>query len=149
MSTQQTNSKQDQYTLWQILGIWAGAALPMGLSYWVIMPILLSRGDVNPFTYLFLMILGLVWQGVLAYILLRREVKPFTWEGVKDRLWLYTPSNPKTGVRSKWLYLWIIPLIAVTQGILFACTPWMAGRTLGEGLPIFSSTPIRADPKLG
>lgn len=115
MPTQQTNSKQDQYTLWQILGIWAGAALPMGLSYWVIMPILLSRGDVNPFTYLFLMILGLVWQCVFAYILLRREVKPFTWEGVKDRLWLYTPSNPKTGVRSKWLYLWIIPLIAVTQ----------------------------------
>ena len=111
MSTQQTNSKQDQYTLWQILGIWAGAALPMGLTYWVIMPILLSRGSVTPFMFLFLMAAGLVWQGVLAYILLRREVKPFTWQGVKDRLWLYTPSNPKTGVPSKWLYLWTIPLI--------------------------------------
>lgn len=104
----------EQYTLWQILGIWAGAALPMGLIYWVIMPILLSRGSVSPFTFLFLIIAGLIWQGVLAYILLRREVKPFTWQGVKDRLWLYTPSNPKTGIPSKWLYLWTIPFIALS-----------------------------------
>jgi hypothetical protein len=103
-------SAKDQYTLWQILGIWTSVALSMGLVYWVITPILLSRGNVNPFTYLFLINVCLVWQGVVAYILLRREVKPFTWEGVKNRLWLYTPSNPKTGIRSKWLYLWTIPL---------------------------------------
>ncbi len=30
MSTQ-TTSKKDQYTLWQILGIWALTALPMAL----------------------------------------------------------------------------------------------------------------------
>jgi membrane protease YdiL (CAAX protease family) len=86
----------------------------MGLIYWVIMPILLSGGSVSPFTFLFLIIAGLIWQGVLAYILLRREVKPFTWQGVKDRLWLYTPSNPKTGIPSKWLYLWTIPFIALS-----------------------------------
>jgi membrane protease YdiL (CAAX protease family) len=33
---------------------------------------------------------------------------------VKDRLWLYTPSNPKTGIPSKWLYLWTIPFIALS-----------------------------------
>jgi membrane protease YdiL (CAAX protease family) len=86
----------------------------MALSYWVIVPLLLSRGNTYPFTYLFLMVTGMVWQGVLAYILLRREVKPFTWEGVKDRLWLYTPSDPKTGVRSKWLFLWTIPFVALS-----------------------------------
>ena len=110
MSTQEITSNKDQYTLWQTLGIWAGAALPMGLSYWVIMPILLSRGNTYPFTFLFLINLCLVWQGVLAYILLRREVKPFTWQGVKERLWWQTPSNPRTGRPSKWLYLWTIPL---------------------------------------
>ena len=77
---------KDQYTIWQVLSIWASVALPMGFSYWVIMPVLLSRVNVNPFTYLFLMITGLVWQGVLAYLILKREVKPFTWQGVKDRL---------------------------------------------------------------
>ena len=102
-----------QYTLWQILGIWASAALPMGLIYWVVIPILLSRGIVNPFTFLFLMIAGLIWEGVLAYILLRREVKPFTWQGVKDRVWLHKPSDPRTGIQSKWLYLWTIPLIGI------------------------------------
>jgi membrane protease YdiL (CAAX protease family) len=108
------SSMKNQYNLWQILGIWAGAALPMGLSYWVIIPVLLSRGSINPFTFLFLILAGLIWQSILAYILLRREVKPFTWQGVKDRLWLYTPSDPKTRVPSKWLYLWTIPLIAIS-----------------------------------
>jgi membrane protease YdiL (CAAX protease family) len=114
MSTQETTSRNDQYTLWQILGIWAGAALPMGLIYWVIVPALIPHLTIEPgFVYYVLIILGLVWQGLLAYIILRREVKPFTWENLKDRLWLYTPSNPKTGIHSKWLYLWTIPLIAI------------------------------------
>jgi len=105
--------EKDQYTLLQILGIWASAALPMGLVYWVIMPILLSRGSVSPFAFLFLINAGLIWEGVLAYILLKREVKPFTWQGVKDRVWLHKPSDPKTGIQSKWLYLWTIPLIGI------------------------------------
>ncbi len=110
-----TNYETGQYKLWEILGIWAGAALPMGVIYWVILPFLYGRGNMNPFMYLFLSTLGLVWQGVLAYILLPREVRPFTWEGVKARLWLYTPSNPRTSVRSKSLFLWMIPLVALTQ----------------------------------
>jgi membrane protease YdiL (CAAX protease family) len=108
--------RMEQYTLWQILGIWALAALPMGFILWVIMPILVPRLTVHPgLVYYPLIVLGLVWQGVLAYIILRREVKPFTWENIKDRLWLQTPSDPKTGVRSKWLYLWTIPFIAIVQ----------------------------------
>ena len=109
-----TSYEHDQYTVWQILGIWASAALPMELIYWVVIPILLSREIVNPFTFLFLMIAGLIWEGVLAYILLRREVKPFTWQGVKDRVWLHNPSDPRTGIRSKWLYLWTIPFIVLS-----------------------------------
>jgi hypothetical protein len=109
-----TTYEQGQYTLWQILGIWASATLPMALSYWVIVPLLLSRGNTYPFAYPLLMTTGMVWQGLLAYILLRREVRPFTWQGVKDRLWLHTPSNPTTGIRSKWLLLWAIPCVALS-----------------------------------
>ena len=68
----------------------------MGLSYWLIMPILLSRGNTYPFTYLFLMVAGMIWEGVLAYILLRREAQPFTWQGMKDRLWLLDTGNELT-----------------------------------------------------
>lgn len=102
----------EQYSLLQILAIWAGAALPMGAIYWVVMPTLSPQLTVEPgFVFYLLITLGLVWQGVLAYIILRREVKPFTWENLRDRLWLNTPSQPQTGIRSKWLYLWTIPLI--------------------------------------
>jgi membrane protease YdiL (CAAX protease family) len=102
----------EQYSLGQLLGIWAGAALPMGAIYWAVIPTLSPHLTVEPgFVFYALITLGLVWQGILAYIILRREVKPFTWENLKDRLWLYTPSNPKTGTHSKWLYLWTIPLI--------------------------------------
>jgi membrane protease YdiL (CAAX protease family) len=105
-----------QYTLTQMLGIWASVALPMGLIYWVVMPILIPRVDVSPgMLYLNLIVLGMVWQAVVAYLILRREVKPFTWENIKDRVWLRTPTNPRTRVASKWLYLWMIPLIAINQ----------------------------------
>jgi membrane protease YdiL (CAAX protease family) len=112
----------DQYSLWQILGIWASTALPMGFIYWVVRPILIPRA--NPFVYLIFIVLGMVWQGVVAYIILRREVKPFTWENIKNRLWLHTPSDPKTGVRSKWLYLWTIPFIVISI-VGFANLGWL------------------------
>ena len=152
LSTFSISSEKNQYTLWQILGIWVSAALPMALSYWVIVPTLISRGNTYPFTYLFLMITGMVWEGVLAYILLKREVKPFTWQGVKDRLWLYTPSDPKTGICSKWLFLGLIPLI----GFAF-----IAGSKLGwlndiwvKALPFLAPRPYgviqnMATPALG
>ena len=116
---------EGQYSLTKILFIWAGAALPMGLIRWVAAPILIPRVDIEPgFLYLILINVTLVWQGVLAYIILRQEVKPFTWEGLKERLWLYTPSNPRTGVSSKWLYLWTIPLIALVN-LGYATLGWL------------------------
>jgi membrane protease YdiL (CAAX protease family) len=152
MSTQESTSNKNQYTLWQILGIWAGAALPMGLIYWVIVPLLISRGNTYPFTFLLLINVGLVWEGVLAYIILRREVKPFTWQGVKDRLWLYTPSNPKTGAGSKWLFLWTIPFIVLST-VGFANVDWLNGL-LVKALPFLEPRPYAviqnaAEPAIG
>lgn len=104
-----------QYSLMEILGIWAAVALPMGFILWVAMPLIIPHTNIEPgFIYLVLITLGLVWQGIVAYVILRWEVKPFTWENVKQRLWLHTPTDPKTGVPSKKLYLWTIPIIAFT-----------------------------------
>ena len=109
--------EKGQYTLWQILGIWASVALPMGLIMWVIVPLLIPHVDMEPgFLFYILITLGMVWQGVVAYIILRREVSPFTWENIKDRLWLHTPTDPRTGVPSNRSYLWTIPLILFSQG---------------------------------
>lgn len=85
----------ERYSLAKILGIWASVALPMGLIRWVVTPFPIPSVDLHPgFLYLILITLGLAWQGVVAYLILRQEVKPFTWEGLKERLWLYTPPIP-------------------------------------------------------
>jgi membrane protease YdiL (CAAX protease family) len=108
-----SESQSKQYSLAKILGIWAAAALPMGLILFVFMPFLIPRVDLNPgLLFLSLITLAQVWLGVLSYIVLRREVVPFTWEGLKERLWLNTPRDPRTGRPSKKLFLWTIPVIA-------------------------------------
>lgn len=117
----------EQYSLAKILGIWASVALPMGLILWMAMPILIPRVDMDPgFLFLILMTLGQVWQGVVAFIILRREVKPFTWEKIKERMWLFTPTHPRTGVRSNRSYLWTIPLIVLSQAYYaFGAFGWL------------------------
>ena len=108
-SSQNITEMDNQYSLIKILAIWTSVALPMGLITWGIMPFLIPRVDVNPgLIRLPLIILGLVWQGVVSFIILKQEVVPFTWENVKKRLWINHPIHPKTGVPSKKLYLWAV-----------------------------------------
>ncbi|MDX5584765.1 MAG: CPBP family intramembrane metalloprotease [Aureibaculum sp.] len=103
----------EQYSLVKILTIWASVTVPMGLIFFVVTPFLIPKVDMNPgILYLILITLGLVWQGVVAYIILKKEVKPFTWENLKKRLWLNAPISPKRGTPSKKLYLLTIPIIA-------------------------------------
>lgn len=104
--------KEEQYSLIKILTVWASVTIPMGLILFVVTPFLIPRVDMNSgILYLLLITIGLVWQGVVAFIILKKEVKPFTWENLKKRLWLNTPVNPKTGKSSKKLYLLTIPII--------------------------------------
>lgn len=150
-----TAEASEQYSLAKILGIWAASALPMGLIVWVIMPILIPRLDVEPgFMTLILTALGLVWQGVLAYFILRREVKPFTRENIKDRLWLYTPSDSKTGVRSKWLFLWTIPLVVLSQAYYLSAVLGWLDELWVKALPVLAPPPYAviqnlAEPAVG
>ncbi len=102
-----------QYSLTKILAIWASVTVPMGLILFVITPYLIPRVNIEPsILYLVLITLGLVWQGIVAYVVLRKEVVPFTWINLKTRLWLHTPVSPKTGKPSKRLYFLTIPIIA-------------------------------------
>lgn len=106
-------SDDEQYPLWKILAIWAASALPMGLGLWWITPtFLVPRMEVPGIGWLVLATAGLVWQAVLCFILLRREVRPFTWQGLKDRLWLGAPMSPRTG-RTSWALLWWAVALAI------------------------------------
>jgi len=129
-----------QYTVVQILGVWAAAALPMGVLAWIAAPALEDHlsgtGDVPMIKALLLLITaGMVWQFVLVAFLLWREQRTFRWPVVRDALWLRSPRNPKTGESGGKLWLILIPLI-----LLFAIEAMLpavgapANRDLGKFL---------------
>jgi hypothetical protein len=101
-----------QYTLWQILVIWALAAIPMGLLSWVVFPAVSPDFNSDPLgagvTRLVLLTIGLVWLFVLSLIIVRKEEGNLGWATVKRRLWLNTPRDPKTGEPRRRLWLWVI-----------------------------------------
>src|SRR5919197_1076729 len=89
-----------QYSLAQILGVWAAAAIPMGLLAWVGAPLLRDQlGGKEPLgeSLLILLTLGLIWQFVLVVILVRQELGGLEWPRVRDALWLRSPRDPNTG----------------------------------------------------
>src|SRR4030066_1232021 len=90
----------DQYTLWQILGIWALAALPMGILGWVVYPAISPDFNSDPLgagvTRLVLLTVGLIWQFVLSMILVRKEEGDLRWATIKRRLRLTKPTDPAT-----------------------------------------------------
>lgn len=103
-----------QYSLAQVLGLWAAAALPMGALLWFLMPaVVVPRSDFPALAYLLLATAGLVWQGLVAFVVLRREVRPFTWAALRRRLWLHRPTSPRTGRGTWWLLALTLPVALV------------------------------------
>jgi membrane protease YdiL (CAAX protease family) len=104
-----------QYSLAKILGIWALAAIPMGILSWVVFPALSPGYSSDPLragvTRIVLLALGLVWLFVLSMIIVRQEEGDLRWSTVKRRLRLNTPRDPKTGETRRRLWLWLIPFI--------------------------------------
>jgi hypothetical protein len=89
-----------QYSLAQILGVWAAAAVPMGVLAWIVAPWLRDQlGGDEPLAQALLICLtaGLIWQFLLVLILTRRELGGLEWARVRDALWLRAPRDPKTG----------------------------------------------------
>jgi uncharacterized protein len=103
-----------QYSLAEILAVWAAAAIPMGVLAWVVAPWLRDQlGGDEPLAQALLICLtaGLIWQFVLVLILVRRELGGLQWPRVRDALWLRTPRDPRTGRVGGRVWLWVIPFI--------------------------------------
>jgi uncharacterized protein len=99
-----------QYSLAQILGVWAAAAVPMGVLAWVVAPWLRDQlGGEEPLgqALLVLLTLGLIWQFVLVVILVRWELGGLQWSRVRDALWLRSPRDPKTGRVGGRVWWWV------------------------------------------
>ena len=104
-----------QYTLWQILTVWALGGIPMWVLGWGVYPAL-SEGRspaesgllrIQLFTF------GLIWQFVLSLIILYREEGNIRFRTIGKRFWLNHPVSQKTGETNKRLWWWLIPLILV------------------------------------
>jgi membrane protease YdiL (CAAX protease family) len=106
-----------QLGLGGILGVWAAAAIPMGLLAWVFAPWFADQLS-GPGAFARAMItaltVGLGWQFVLTAILVRREQGTLRWSVVRDALWLRSPTSPTSGRRGGRLWWIVLPLLVVT-----------------------------------
>lgn len=105
--------QQEQYTLWQILGIWLAAGAPMWLLSWVAYPALSVNLPPIDAGLLRLKLLtgGLIWQFGLAMLILYREEGNLRLSTISRRFWLNHPISSQTGKTSKTLWWWLVPLI--------------------------------------
>ena len=105
-----------QYSLAEILGVWAAAAVPMGILAWIVAPWLRDQlGGPEPLAkaLLILLTLGLIWQFVLVLILMRWELGTLEWSRLRDALWLRSPRDPKTGRVGGKVWWWLLLFIFV------------------------------------
>src|ERR687897_32211 len=101
-----------QYSLVQILAVWAAAAIPMAVLAWVIAPLLGALlGGEEAFIKALLLCLtaGLIRQFVLTLILTRREQGSLRWSRLRNALWLLSPRDPRSGRVGGGVWLWVIP----------------------------------------
>ncbi len=118
--------RTDQYTLWQILGIWAIVAVPMALLAWVVAPALIPYSPLPPgITYWLLIIAGMAWQFVVSLVIVYRELGTLRWSAIRQRTWLQTPRDPGTDQPNRKLYWWVLPAL-LYNGLM----GWVLGRYL-------------------
>src|SRR5512132_1621300 len=89
-----------QYSLAQVLGVWAAAALPMGILAWVVAPAIkdgFSGAGNVPLIKALLVVLtvGLIWQFVLVVGLVWLEQRTFRWSTLPDSLCPRPPRSPR------------------------------------------------------
>jgi uncharacterized protein len=109
-----------QYSLRQILGIWAAATAPMALLGWVVTPWMSHWiGGRDPFIDALMICfnLGLVWMLVMVLALVRREQGSWAWPVVRDALRLRAPRDPKTKRVGGRVWWWVIPFVVLSAGI--------------------------------
>ena len=109
----QAERAEKQYSLAKILWIWALASVPGGLLFWLGLPVLDQMTDISVgYLVLIVTVIPYFWHFLLAFLILKAEGGDLDWNTIKDRLWLRTTSDPRTGKRKNGLWLWVVPFIA-------------------------------------
>jgi membrane protease YdiL (CAAX protease family) len=127
-----------QYSRRGILATWAAAAVPMGLLTWGAAPLLahsLDGPSAWPRAIALAMTVGLVWQGVLVVLLVRRETGSLRWPVVKQALWLRAPVSPRSDRVGGRLWWVLVPLtLALVVKEMLPSLPSPDDRDLGTFL---------------
>jgi membrane protease YdiL (CAAX protease family) len=114
----------EQYSLGKILGIWALAAVPLGVLSWIAFPLLAPDFGADPLgfgvTRMVLLTLGLIWLFVLSMIIVHKEEGDLRWATIKRRLRLGAPREPATGAPRARLWLWVIPFLVAVAAVELA-----------------------------
>ena len=111
------NAKDEnkQYSLAKILAIWAAVTIPAFIMAWVVFPALTPDFETDPIgagiVRMGVFAIYLIWDFVLAYIIVYSEEGDLRWATLKRRLWLNTPLDPKTAEPRRKLWLWLIPIV--------------------------------------
>jgi membrane protease YdiL (CAAX protease family) len=127
MQERSTSYKHDQYTLWQILGIWLAGGAPLWIFGWLVHPALsreLPAVD-SGLLWMKLMIIGLVWQFVLSMLILYREEGNIRISTISRRFWLNNPVSPRTGQKDNRLWWLLIPLILLVVALELGLAPFL------------------------
>ena len=120
------SSRAEQYTLWQILGIWALVSVPMALLAWVVAPAIIPYSPLHPvITLWLLMIAGMVWQFVVSLVILYRELGTLRWSAIRERIWLQTPRDPRTDQPNPRLYWWLLPALLVAAFVFMGLAGYL------------------------
>jgi membrane protease YdiL (CAAX protease family) len=120
-----STSAKNQYTLWQIMGIWLTGGAPIWLLGWVAYPPLsagLSQVDAG-LLRLKLLTVGLIWQFVLAMSILYFEEGNIRLGTIRRRFWLNQPTSARSAKTKNSLWWWIVPLILVMAGLEIGLRP--------------------------
>ena len=145
-----------QYSRKQVFLVWGAAAAPMALLGWVVNPLVAGPIDeaagIPGTARVLLMTLGLAWQFVFVLLLVRYEARTLSWPVLRDRLWLCTPRNPRTGLPSRRLWLWLVPLVLAYPLWTFTIGPlltdaWVTSFPFLAEPPEFSMSRLLDEPE--
>lgn len=145
-----------QYSLAQILGIWAAAAFPMAFLGWVANPFLAPYIDpavgLRGITRFIVLTVGLIWQFILSMLIVYREAENLRWSTIKERCWLNTPRDPRTGEPRRKLWLWLILFVPLFPALSFTVGPllskvWLSIFPFLAEPPAYSASEFMASPE--
>ena len=104
----------EQYSLAKTLGIWALASVPGGLLFWLGLPLLDKYTEISVGNLmLIVLVVPYFWHFILIFLILKNEGNAMRWSSIKDRLWLRTTTDPRTGKKNNALWFWLIPVITI------------------------------------